>query len=68
MRAAFEPMDRRGRPVIPVLLPGVAEIPEDLLFLRQYGHVGFTGGLEDAAALQRLHWAITGEKAADAAE
>jgi len=66
MRAAFEPMDRRGRPVIPVLLPGVTDIPEDLLFLRQYGYVGFTGGLDDAAALQRLRWAITGNKPADA--
>jgi hypothetical protein len=48
-------------PVIPVLLPGVAEIPEELVFLKQLNAVSFETE-DDTAALDRLRWGITGEK------
>jgi TIR domain len=52
-------IDRRI-PVIPVLLPGLAEIPEDLLFMRQLSHVRFRDTVQEEDALQQLEWGITG--------
>ncbi|MDJ0707057.1 MAG: GUN4 domain-containing protein [Leptolyngbyaceae cyanobacterium MO_188.B28] len=49
-------------PVIPILLPGVEGIPDNLIFLRQFHWVNFTDGLEDADALYQLEWGITGER------
>jgi WD40 repeat protein len=50
-------------PVIPVLLPGVEDIPKDLLFLKLYRWVKFTKDVdEDNDALDMLVWGITGEK------
>lgn len=49
----------RGIPVIPVFLPGVREVPEDLLFLKQLNPVRFVS-LEDPDALDALVWGITG--------
>lgn len=40
--------------VIPVLLPGVSAIPEDLIFLRNFNFVSFQFGLEDERALSKL--------------
>jgi hypothetical protein len=48
-------------PVIPVLLPGVAEIPEELVFLKQLNAVSFSTE-DDTTALDRLRWGITREK------
>jgi hypothetical protein len=48
--------------VIPVLLPGVNEIPEDLLFLEQHHCVSFANGIDDTQALHQLEWGITGRK------
>ncbi|MDZ7960724.1 MAG: GUN4 domain-containing protein [Aulosira sp. DedQUE10] len=49
-------------PVIPVLLPGVTGIPNDLDFLKQLNWVNFTNGINDTQALENLKWGITQEK------
>jgi hypothetical protein len=46
-------------PVIPVLLPGVDGIPDDLDFLKQLNWVSFTNGIDDTQALENLKWDIT---------
>ncbi len=51
-----------GIPVIPVLLPGVKEIPERLFFLKEFNWVNFANGIEDIKALDNLEWGITGER------
>ena len=52
-------------PVIPVLLPAVAEVPPELIFLRELGvPVRFVREVDDEDALSRLVWGITGEKPA----
>lgn len=43
--------------VIPVLLPGVDKIPDNLLFLQQFNWVSFES-IDDAAALDNLEWGI----------
>ncbi len=48
--------------MIPVLLPGVAAIPESLPFLRQFHAVAFRRDMEDEQALFGLKWGITGQK------
>ncbi|MBD2491353.1 toll/interleukin-1 receptor domain-containing protein [Aulosira sp. FACHB-615] len=48
-------------PVIPVLLPGVNNLPEDLVFLKQLRWVAFSNGVDDEAAINLLAWGITGE-------
>ncbi|MBD2459080.1 AAA-like domain-containing protein [Nostoc sp. FACHB-87] len=48
-------------PVIPVLLPGVSNLPEDLVFLKQLRWVTFSNGVDDEAAINLLAWGITGE-------
>lgn len=50
----------RGIPVIPVLLPGVDELPSELVFLKELLLVAFSNGPDDPEALQRLIWGITG--------
>jgi GTPase SAR1 family protein len=50
-----------GRPVIPVLLPGVVEVPATLPFLGQFNRVEFRS-LPDHDALDRLEWGITGRR------
>lgn len=46
-------------PVIPVLLPGVDKIPNDLLFLKELHWVKFSGS-DEHEALDNLEWGITG--------
>jgi hypothetical protein len=53
---------RRGVPVIPVLLPGVEEVPEELIFLQEFHAVSFQDSIEDEKALFSLEWGITGRK------
>ncbi len=48
--------------LIPVLLPDVEEIPENLLFLQQRNWVRFANGIDDVKALNDLEWGITGER------
>ncbi|RZM82905.1 COR domain-containing protein [Leptolyngbya iicbica] len=47
--------------VIPVLLPGVHAIPEELIFLQEFGFVSFETN-DDETAIDRLRWGITREK------
>lgn len=51
-----------GLPVIPVLLPGVGELPAALPFLRELQAVRFRQTVDEAGALDRLQWGITGER------
>ncbi|MBD2564258.1 MULTISPECIES: toll/interleukin-1 receptor domain-containing protein [Nostoc] len=53
---------KRKIPVIPILLPGVTGLPEDLLFLEQFSWVSFSNEINDKNALDRLEWGITGKK------
>nr|MDJ0775221.1 toll/interleukin-1 receptor domain-containing protein [Mastigocoleus sp. MO_167.B18] len=48
-------------PVIPVLLPGVEEVPEDLYFLKELNAVYFKK-IDDPQALNYLQWGIIGKK------
>ena len=50
-------------PVIPVLLPNVDNIPENLLFLKQLNWVKFAQTIDEKEALDNLEWGITGKKA-----
>ena len=51
-----------GIPVIPVLLPGVDEIPSHLVFLRELNAVAFKQSVDEDRPLGRLIWGITGQK------
>jgi GTPase SAR1 family protein len=54
---------KTGIALIPVLLPGVVEVPEDLSFLSELSMVRFKDTLVDITALRSLVWGITGERA-----
>lgn len=56
-----------GLPVIPVLLPG-ASMPRELRFLQQLSWVRFRKGLDEADAIDRLRWGITGQRESAAPE
>lgn len=62
MRAALALGVEKGKPVIPVLLPGAAEKPELPLFLSAMTWVDLRKGFE-AAGLDRLEWGIRGTTA-----
>ena len=49
-------------PVIPVLLPNVDNIPENLLFLKELNWVKFSQSIDKKEALDNLEWGITGKK------
>lgn len=51
-----------GIPLIPVLLPGAEEFPNDLAFLRELNFVKFTNSVTEESGISRLVWGITGEK------
>jgi hypothetical protein len=63
LRALVTQAVEHGSPVIPVLLPGLGEIPRNLSFLRQFRFVRFFG-MDDEEAYRLLYWGITGEPAA----
>ena len=48
-------------PLIPVLLPGVKEIPKDLAFLRELQQVRFAEHLEEENTLTALVWGVSGK-------
>jgi len=52
----------RNIPVIPVLLPGVEVIPDELPFLQEFHAVHFDGDIRDERAFYKLEWGITGIK------
>lgn len=49
-------------PVIPVLLPDVNNLPEDLVFLKELRWVVFSNRIDDENALDLLEWGITEKK------
>lgn len=49
-------------PIIPVLLPGVNQIPHYVSFLKEFNWVNFRDSIEDIQALNRLEWGITGHR------
>jgi hypothetical protein len=62
MRAFLSRCVESGIPLIPVLLPGVTKIPDELSFLRELNLVQFADQLNDENAIARLVWGITGKK------
>jgi hypothetical protein len=46
-------------PLIPVLLPGMDEIPKTLVFLAELQSVKFHRSLDEREALDQLEWGIT---------
>jgi hypothetical protein len=52
----------REIPVIPVLLPGVEDIPQDLIFLREFSRVRFMEEVNEIEAFDSQEWGIKGEK------
>jgi hypothetical protein len=62
LEAFLNRFSERNFPIIPVLLPGVSRIPEDLTFLGSYSSVTFENGIEDQRAIADLFWGITGRR------
>ncbi len=60
MRALVRQCVENKTPVIPVLLPGVEELPSSLSFLRELHSVSFSEVVDDGEALSRLIWGIRG--------
>ena len=61
MQACLNEFVNRKLPVIPVLLPGAAKIPDLPLFLQAFTWVDLRNGLKNDG-LDRLEWGITGKK------
>jgi TIR domain len=59
LKAFISQCIERKIPVIPVLLPGVSEIPDSLPFLREFHAVTFRDDIEDDQSTQNLYWGIT---------
>jgi len=62
MRVFVSRCVEHGTTLIPILLPGVSAIPDDLAFLRELDYVKFTDSVAEREGLSRLVWGITGEK------
>jgi small GTP-binding protein len=62
LRAFLARCVEHGLTLIPVLLPGVLGLPDDLAFLRQLNWVQFVNSTEEEDALAKLEWGITGQK------
>lgn len=60
LRSFLDRAAEEGLRIIPVLLPGLQEIPDNIPFLRHVNSVRFTEGVHDEQALKRLEWGITG--------
>ena len=58
LQALISQFINKGSRVIPVLLPGVDNIPDNLLFLKQFNGVNFKD-IDDDTALAQLEWGIT---------
>jgi HAD superfamily hydrolase (TIGR01509 family) len=55
---------KREIPVIPVLLPGMDQVPPELLFLQELNYVKFDETPDDLEGINNLVWGITGRKPA----
>ena len=53
-------MKEHGFPVIPVLLPGLEEVPNEFPFMEQMQYVQFKETVFEEPALLHLIWGITG--------
>jgi len=62
LRAIISTFLDTGRPVIPVLLPGVTGLPQGFLFLRELHCVRFAKRTDEAKAIDQLVWGITGKR------
>ena len=62
LRSLISQCVERKIPVIPVLLPGVKQIPEELVFLKEFRWVSFSQRIDDDRALDLLQWGITFKK------
>jgi hypothetical protein len=62
IRAFVSQCVERNIPVIPVLLPGVNEVPRELIFLRELNWVRFHDQINENKTLNQLAWGITGER------
>ncbi len=61
IQAFFSQLVTAKKIVIPVLLPGLDKVPEDLPFLQQLSWIKFEN-VEDRNSLELLIWGITGER------
>ena len=61
IRAFYTQFINNEKTIIPVLLPGLDEVPETLLFLRELRWINFKT-IDDIDSLNLLIWGITGEK------
>lgn len=61
LRSAISQCVERDIPVIPVLLPGVSDLPPELLFLKELNYTKFSK-IDDVVALDNLEWGITGKR------
>jgi uncharacterized protein YbcV (DUF1398 family) len=49
-------------PVIPVLLPGVKKLPDDMVFLAEINYVQFSDDIRDENTINKIVWGITANK------
>jgi tetratricopeptide (TPR) repeat protein len=59
LRTLFSQCVEKGISIIPVLLPGVTELPEELPFLQGLQQVQFKKRIDEVEALNNLVWGIT---------
>jgi hypothetical protein len=62
LRAFISQCVERGLSLIPVLLPGVADVPAELAFTREAHFVRFVERLDESEAFNALSWGITGTR------
>jgi hypothetical protein len=60
IRSFMERCVMSGIPVIPVLLPGLREVPQQLPFMRELHHVTFKHTVFEESPMRQLLWGITG--------
>ena len=68
LRAFISQCVDKDIPAIPVLLPGVETVPDDLVFLRELSWVKFRQSPDEERALTELEWGITGRKPAKSSD
>lgn len=54
LQSFFGQFVERELPVIPVLLPGIENIPQELIFLREFSRVRFMEKVDEMEGLDRL--------------
>jgi hypothetical protein len=61
IQAFFSKLVKSRIPVIPVLLPGVRNLPKDMVFLREINYVQFLDDIKDQNTINKIVWGITGK-------